>query len=165
MRRDREGNDRKAILFELAFEPLGVARQLLSTRFEDDSLATLPKSLSIEQLRELAVSGGTSTRPTRTIKARQYYRSEAVRRYALRRAQGICECCDSPAPFFTKKHEPYLEVHHLNRVSDGGADTPEGVAAICPTCHRNIHAGISGSEVNSRLKKIISEKEESLSPA
>nr|WP_255771948.1 HNH endonuclease [Microbulbifer guangxiensis] len=71
------------------------------------------------------------------------------------RAEGVCECCEKDAPFMTKTNDPYLEVHHLHRVSDGGPDSPEGVAAICPNCHRNIHNGVRGVDINEKLKKKI----------
>jgi 5-methylcytosine-specific restriction protein A len=116
----------------------------------------LPKSLSLEQLRELAMSGSAKSIHANTIQVRLYNRSEAVKRYAQERAGGFCECCDNPAPFQNKNNKPYLEVHHLNRLSDGGPDSPAGVAAICPTCHRNIHNGIDGAKFNQQLTKKIS---------
>tara|TARA_R110002073_G_scaffold77283_5_gene187213 strand:+ start:693 stop:866 length:174 start_codon:yes stop_codon:yes gene_type:complete len=48
-----------------------------------------------------------------------------------------------------------LEVHHINRVADGGPDTPDGVAAICPTCHREIHNGADGEKLNITLAEKI----------
>ncbi|TDA69847.1 HNH endonuclease signature motif containing protein, partial [Halomonas marinisediminis] len=34
---------------------------------------------------------------------------------------------------------PFLEVHHLIRLKDGGPDTVENCAALCPNCHRKLH--------------------------
>ena len=52
--------------------------------------------------------------------ARTVYRRAAdVRAYVLARAQGHCEGCKAPAPFKRKDGSPYLETHHLHRVSDG----------------------------------------------
>jgi 5-methylcytosine-specific restriction protein A len=36
-------------------------------------------------------------------------------------------------------------------MSDGGIDHPRHVAALCPTCHREIHYGNNGQLVNSKL--------------
>jgi 5-methylcytosine-specific restriction protein A len=80
-----------------------------------------------------------------------FQRSQAVRAYALLRAKGTCEACSLDAPFFGRDGQPYLEVHHANRVSDGGLDHPKFVAAICPTCHRRIHYGQGGEELNQKL--------------
>jgi len=61
---------------------------------------------------------------------------------ALRRANGRCEKCDSIAPFIRKSDQtPYLEVHHLIRLADGGDDSVENTIAICPNCHRKYHFG------------------------
>ena len=46
------------------------------------------------------------------------------------------------APFMKKSNdEPYLEVHHIKPLSQGGEDSLENVKAICPNCHRKIHFG------------------------
>ncbi|MBI3920036.1 MAG: HNH endonuclease [Armatimonadetes bacterium] len=34
-----------------------------------------------------------------------------------------------------------LDIHHLDPVSDDGANTPENLIALCPTCHSLHHAG------------------------
>ena len=61
---------------------------------------------------------------------------------ALNRANGICESCDSPAPFLRAKDQtPFLEVHHWVPLSEGGEDTVENAGAICPNCHRKEHFG------------------------
>jgi 5-methylcytosine-specific restriction protein A len=115
--------------------------------------------MSLSELKQLAKDGENKTIKTRSVRTRQYYRSVAVKRYALARAEGVCECCNASAPFLTRQNEPYLEVHHLLRIADEGPDTPEGVAAICPTCHRRIHNGLDGAQVNTELSKHIEKKE------
>ena len=69
------------------------------------------------------------------------------------RAEGECESCEKPAPFMKKDGTPYLEPHHVNRLSDGGLDHPRYVGAVCPSCHREIHSGVHGALVNERLKQ------------
>lgn len=60
----------------------------------------------------------------------------------LFRANGICEKCNNPAPFFRKSdNTPYLEVHHYIPLSEGGDDTIENAIAVCPNCHRRLHFG------------------------
>ena len=53
-------------------------------------------------------------------------------------------------PFETKSG-PYLEVHHLTRLADGGADLPQNVIALCPTCHRKAHYSLDYLEFNNQL--------------
>ncbi len=81
-----------------------------------------------------------------------YHRSEAVRVYVLRRSNGLCEGCGSPAPFRTKDKRPYLEPHHIRRISDGGPDLPTWVVALCPTCHRRAHYAEDAEKYNEFLK-------------
>ncbi|WP_164588207.1 HNH endonuclease, partial [Pseudomonas viridiflava] len=88
-----------------------------------------------------------------------YTRSKDVKAYVLKRAAGSCECCGTPAPFVTKAGQAYLEPHHVNRLSDGGLDHPNFVAAVCPTCHKEIHYGALGEKKNEALKQVIMTKE------
>lgn len=55
-----------------------------------------------------------------------YERSTAIVVFTLSRAANICECCQSPAPIKRSSGDGYLEVHQLDRVSDGGVDAPTG---------------------------------------
>jgi hypothetical protein len=68
-----------------------------------------------------------------------YKRDPAKAAEAKRLANGICQLCGKPAPFTTKKDEPYLESHHIIPLSKGGEDTVKNIAALCPNCHRRIH--------------------------
>lgn len=54
---------------------------------------------------------------------------------------------------------PYLEPHHIRRLSDGGPDDPWFVAAVCPSCHREIHFGMHGQAKNEALLQTIAMKE------
>lgn len=57
-------------------------------------------------------------------------------------ANGVCQLCERPAPFLRRSNnEPYLEVHHVVPLSEGGDDTVENCVAICPNCHRKAHYG------------------------
>lgn len=60
----------------------------------------------------------------------------------LERAKGICECCGEPAPFSRKSNgDPFLEVHHVKPLADGGEDTVKNAMGVCPNCHRRLHFG------------------------
>ncbi|WP_160167772.1 hypothetical protein [Exiguobacterium oxidotolerans] len=50
----------------------------------------------------------------------------------------------------------------MYRLSDGGPDHPEHVAAICPNCHARIHRGVDGIEYNEILIEKILNKEDPL---
>jgi 5-methylcytosine-specific restriction enzyme A len=84
-----------------------------------------------------------------------YTRDPKVKAWVLREASGRCECCNSETPFITAEGEPFLEVHHLRRLADGGSDTVTNAVALCPNCHREMHYGIGKSAlVNSMYSKI-----------
>lgn len=60
----------------------------------------------------------------------------------LYRAQGRCEECKHEAPFMRASDgTPYLEVHHIDPLSEGGDDSVENAIALCPNCHRQAHYG------------------------
>jgi 5-methylcytosine-specific restriction protein A len=84
-----------------------------------------------------------------------YKRSEDVRNYVLARAKGRCQGCVAPAPFLRADGSPYLEPHHVRRVSDGGPDHPAFVIALCPNCHRRVHAGADGAQYNLKLAELL----------
>lgn len=83
-----------------------------------------------------------------------FARDAAVGAWALERAGWRCEACGCQAPFRTAQGEPYLEVHHLRRLADGGPDTVDNVAALCPSCHREVHLGEHADEVRLKLYRL-----------
>lgn len=68
-----------------------------------------------------------------------FVRDPEVVSYALERAAGMCELCGEDAPFSDTKGNPFLEVHHIIFLRDGGGDLIENVAALCPNCHQACH--------------------------
>ena len=81
----------------------------------------------------------------------QYNRSPIVAEYILRNSSGICECCQNKAPFLRENDEPYLEIHHVKMLSDGGSDTIANTIAVCPNCHRELHCGAKRKQLQSAL--------------
>jgi 5-methylcytosine-specific restriction enzyme A len=142
---DRERNDRNAIVFELrTLEAVSEAIESEATPLGDDLQDLLKKALGAAD-----VAPKTAASETRTV----YERSRDVRNYVLARANGACEGCTTAAPFIRKDGSPYLEPHHIRRVSDGGPDHPAFVIALCPNCHRRVHAGADGDNYNSVLRE------------
>ena len=76
------------------------------------------------------------------VKSFQYKRNPDVIAEVLNRANGVCERCNNNAPFLRKKdNTPFLEVHHIVTLANGGDDTVENTIAVCPNCHRELHYG------------------------
>jgi 5-methylcytosine-specific restriction enzyme A len=68
-----------------------------------------------------------------------YNRSPEVKAWVLQESGGKCECCGKDAPFTKEDGEPYLEVHHVVTLAEGGPDTVMNTVATCPDCHRALH--------------------------
>ncbi|MCX7335722.1 MULTISPECIES: HNH endonuclease [Methylobacterium] len=116
-----------------------------------DNVEIEPEDVPLEELRERAFA---SVRPPEgPVPARRniYQRSNDVRAYILARAGISCEGCGENAPFNRPDGSPYLEPHHLRRLSDGGPDDPRFVIGLCPTCHRRAHYSVDGVRYNAEL--------------
>ena len=143
---DRTQTMRRGIVFHLvpATMPIAVATQNPESVNLDERLASLKRTAE-------KAGAVAPERELRQVVEAFVRRSVAVRDYALARAKGTCECCDLAAPFKTKSGTPYLEVHHIRRLSDGGPDRPDAVAAICPNCHRAAHFSADAAQLNIKL--------------
>lgn len=151
---DRNGDPRPAIVFNLT--PADAVHDRLAA--SDDAPAG---GASLDELRKRALEAAAEppSGPGKTS-SNFYKRSKAVRDYVLARANGICEACGAAAPFLRACGTPYLEPHHIRRVSDGGPDHPRFVAGVCPNCHRRAHSGADRVEYNLKLLSRISERED-----
>lgn len=97
-----------------------------------------------------------------------YERDPLVRAFVLKRAAGRCECCEKDAPFVDRHGYPFLEVHHIEPMTEGGDDVVENAAAVCPNCHRECHHGSNAQVLRRRLSeqaKAFLEMEGSRGPA
>ncbi|MCH8195229.1 MAG: HNH endonuclease [Chloroflexi bacterium] len=61
--------------------------------------------------------------------------------------------------------EPFLEVHHIRRLSDGGPDDPLSLAGVCPNCHRQADHGDASEEFNRSLADGVASREVELAHA
>lgn len=150
-RKDREGALRKAIVFGLVPVEEGAG--------PDEIIA---KVGTLADLRRGAAADGEAAVSLGVRASKVYLRSAAVRAYALARAGGSCEACSLKAPFVSAAGLPFLEVHHLDRLADGGPDRPERVAGVCPNCHRRCHYGADAAEYNGILTEKVTAKEKEL---
>ena len=149
--RDADGAIRQAIVFHL---------RRIEGIVERTEAAPAALDVDLQELRQRALEAAGVRQPRvggapRTV----YERSADVRNYVLARASGRCEGCEEEAPFRRADGTPYLEPHHLRRVSDGGPDHPGFVIALCPNCHRRVHAGADGDSYNKRLMSTMSRVE------
>ena len=84
---------------------------------------------------------GNKTPKKVTTQTESFVRDPHVVSDVLDRANGTCELCKKPAPFNKPSGEPFLEVHHVIGLAEGGPDIVENAVALCPNCHREAHHG------------------------
>uniref|UniRef100_UPI00406C29CB HNH endonuclease n=1 Tax=Sphingomonas sp. NY01 TaxID=2968057 RepID=UPI00406C29CB len=159
MQPDIEGVDREAIVFRLT--------PLRESDLEANDLTSEPEPETVfADLRLRALAAGAPPRTKIDQAPRTVFeRSRDVRDYVLQRANGACEGCGQPAPFTTASGRPYLEAHHIRRLSDGGPDDIRYVAGICPNCHRRAHFSTDRDAFNSELALTVQRLEAELDHA
>ncbi|MRT40084.1 HNH endonuclease [Enterobacteriaceae bacterium RIT702] len=103
-------------------------------------------NISILNQRAEQILQSNFTKPTGCDKPEKIYKQAAVYlrdplvvAWILRNSEGNCDCCGEAAPFYKKGNLPYLEVHHVIPLSEGGSDVTENCVALCPNCHRAMH--------------------------
>lgn len=74
---------------------------------------------------------------TRTIS--RFVRSPSVAAWVRHNSEGKCELCRRKAPFKDRYGFPFLEVHHVLPLAEGGPDTTDNAVAVCPNCHKELH--------------------------
>jgi len=86
-----------------------------------------------------------------TRSAEHFQRDPWVKAWVLQNAKGKCGLCGGDAPFVDDAGFPFLEVHHVIPLADGGDDVVSNAVALCPNCHRRCHHGADRREIKRRL--------------
>jgi predicted restriction endonuclease len=80
--------------------------------------------------------------PKRQRMINDFVRDPYIVAAALSRAENRCETPKCISQLFNREDDrPYLEVHHITPLSERGDDTLINAAALCPSCHRELHYG------------------------
>jgi hypothetical protein len=121
--------------------------QYLDNPTEQDESQIIIESdfdLQVSAALESDLSNVTGNQSPKQLEVRsfQYQRDPSIVAYALKKANGVCADCNKTGPFISNKTGlPYLEVHHVKMLKDGGSDTVDNVISLCPNCHRKRHYG------------------------
>ena len=86
----------------------------------------------------------------RMVSGMAYVRDPSLRCRALERAKGACEYCEKPG-FTMANGSIFLETHHVVPLGEGGTDTEDNLAAVCPNHHREAHHGARAAEIRRTL--------------
>ena len=122
------------------FFPIWPKSSVFTSEEELDAKTKSLSGFTYEQIVALADETSSEAPHSEVVTRRVIQRSVYVRKAALLRANGVCQKCNSDAPFKKQNTgEPYLEVHHVEPLSRGGADSLANVIAVCPNCHAQIH--------------------------
>jgi 5-methylcytosine-specific restriction protein A len=111
---------------------------------------------ALQRIPQMRKAPKGSQSPSRDVNdATGFRRSAEVAAWTLYHAGGKCTLCENPAPFISRHGDPYLEVHHVQPLAEGGPDTVENVVALCPNCHRRAHFSKEINEIRAKLLDIV----------
>lgn len=136
---DRDSVQQKRKKTRLSDFWMGQTNELQEDRFQDLVNFALREHQDSRQKR--LASAQKIPQKIKTI-SMVFQRNPDVVAEVLFRANGYCENCRNPAPFTRRTDgSPYLEVHHIKSLAEGGEDTIKNATALCPNCHRKTHYG------------------------
>lgn len=144
-RNNFHGDQSLKIDFEVLKVITGLRSGLIPTQVESErdfaNAVSKSQKLSVSE-RQRRLKTANKKPEKREAIAIVYSRNPDVVAEVLYRAKGYCESCKQPAPFKKRSDKtPYLEVHHIKRLVDGGDDTVKNAQALCANCHRRKHFG------------------------
>ena len=125
--------------------------------------ASAEKTVALDVLRQRALQSAKAQPGSSQQTMDVFERSRSVKDYVFARASGRCEHCREAAPFFTPGGRPFLEAHHIRRMTDGGPDDPRFVIALCPNCHRRVHYGAGAETHNEAMLNYVTAVEKKFS--
>lgn len=138
--KDEDGRLRNVWVFPVKVvdnHEVTIEKEIIDNNFEKKEKKV--RKLSDAELEEKAKESQSTKTSVRTTTSQTYERNVYVTEFAKRRAKGVCQLCEKLAPFKNRLGEPYLETHHIEWLSKGGADTIENTVALCPNCHKKMH--------------------------
>ncbi|PIC65354.1 HNH endonuclease [Sporosarcina sp. P13] len=164
---DNDGNEREVWIFPIKVidHEWSPSEDLIKNSMKKKE----EKARSFSEAELLGLAGQAHSNPSKraVMDKNVYVRDPYVKELSFKLAAGICQLCDSNAPFHDGKGKPFLESHHIDWLSLGGADVIENVIALCPNCHRKMHIVDNEKDVHklkSRSKDLLDGLQRRLSP-
>lgn len=124
----------------------------------DAETQRLVSSLTLDELlkRWAARAGKRPSQPRSMAGQTRYFeRDPIVCAIARKRADNRCEAPGCGFELFVdRRGDRFVEVHHIHRLADGGADVPNNVVCLCPNHHREAHHGQNSDVLIASLKLV-----------
>ena len=126
-----------------------IGNQLFFSKEKRDAAEPLPDELgrqlakAVDRDRLMAKAKWKTGLPAKKQRiVNDFVRDPYIVAAALARAEERCEMPKCGSLLFNREDDrPYLEVHHITPLGEGGEDTLSNAAALCPSCHRELHYG------------------------
>jgi len=135
-----------------------VAKEVFGISKEESDLSPTAEPKELDRKVSILLRNGVRRRPRGQENPKRiefridgYYRDALVKAWVLQEAKGLCELCGTEATFVDAFGNPYLEVHHIQPLSEDGPDTIENSVALCPNCHRKCHYSNGAKAIRNRL--------------
>lgn len=150
--RIREIRKQKGITQQQLAEKIGVSLSVIS-RYESgtitppsERLAKLAEVLgvSVEELNQSSGQPREDEVDAKRIKIDSWQKMQHyARQYILARSQGRCELCGRSLR--NEDNGLEVQIHFIQRLSDGGQPIPENMAALCPICNVTVGRDAQGA--------------------
>ena len=143
-----------------------IGNELFFAKEKRDAVEPMPDELgrqlakSVDSAKIIAKAKlRTGPPPKRTRQINDFVRDPYIVAAALARAKDQCEMPNCKSLLFQRDDDrSYLEVHHILPLGEGGDDTLINAAALCPSCHRELHFGKLRLKKRAQLKSAIDKK-------
>lgn len=140
---------------QLIFTHSSVSSDKSNEQVDNDEVGRLEK-IGLQPLLanyERSKRRGHQTKPSK-VKNSSFVRDPLVVAITRLRADYKCEVNGCDHEVFMKPDEtPYVEVHHLHQLKDGGPDTIDNTICLCLSHHREIHYGKDCERLENELRK------------
>lgn len=135
---DISGKKRKVWVFPL--KSTGEFAPVTSTALQSQEQTQSQKAskLSFDELEVLAPQRVAAMTSNRVVVSKTLIKDPIIEEYVKTKANGICQLCNQPAPFFDEKGKPYLETHYIEPLEKARPVTVENTVALCPNCHQKM---------------------------
>lgn len=121
-----------------------------------DAVSLQAKSAKLSRFANILTPLGNQNPNRSQVTQNQFVRDPSIVAAVLNFANGECEKCGSEAPFVKADGTPFLEVHHVRFLAEGGPDTVDNAVGLCPNCHRACHYSKEREAIRSGLISNIS---------